>query len=58
MEGQAILSERYEDNKIAAEWGRRQAELIRKGEEITKELTEKYTAIIKTQMEREKEKRK
>lgn len=58
MEKQTILSERYEDNKAAAEWGRRQAELLQKSEEITKELAEKYTTIIKMQMKREKELRK
>ena len=46
MSERAILSERLEDNADAAEWGRKQAELIKKGEEITKRLTEKYTPII------------
>ncbi len=41
-----ILSEKLEDNRAAAEWGMKQAELIRKGEEITQKLTEKYTSII------------
>lgn len=35
-----------EDNQAAAEWGRKQAELIKKGEEITKRLNEKYTPIL------------
>lgn len=34
------------DNQAAAEWGRKQAELIKKGEEITKRLNEKYTPIL------------
>ena len=46
MSEKAILSERLEDNVNAAEWGRKQAELIKKGEELTKKLTEKYTHII------------
>ena len=37
---------KLEDNKAAAEWGIRQAELIKKGEEITQRLIEKYTPII------------
>lgn len=46
MSEKIILSEKLEDNKAAAEWGMKQAELIRKGEEITQRLTEKYTSII------------
>ena len=42
----SFLSERLEDNRVAAEWGRKQAELIKKSEEITKRLTDKYTPII------------
>jgi hypothetical protein len=53
MKNHAILSEKYEDQIEAIEWGRKQAELIRKSEEITKELTVKYTAIIKEQMRME-----
>ena len=41
-----ILSEKLEDNQAAAEWGRKQAELIKKGEEITKRLNEKYKPIL------------
>lgn len=46
MSERIILSEKLEDNKVAAEWGIKQAELIRKGEEITKKLVKKYTPII------------
>ena len=46
MAERTILSEKLEDNKAAAEWGIKQAELIKKGEEITQRLLEKYTAII------------
>lgn len=41
-----ILSEKLEDNKAAAEWGIRQAELMKKGEEITQRLAKKYIPII------------
>jgi hypothetical protein len=53
MREYAILSEKYEDQLEAAEWGRRQAELIKKSDEITRELTEKYNVIIKEQMRQE-----
>lgn len=46
MSKNAVLSEKLEDNQAAAEWGRRQAELIKKGEEITQRLVEKYMPII------------
>lgn len=46
MSERVILSEKLEDNKAAAEWGMKQAELIRKGEEITRRLAAKYTPII------------
>ena len=46
MSGRSILSEKPEDNKAAAEWGIKQAELIKKSEEITQRLMEKYTSII------------
>lgn len=46
MSERTILSEKLEDNKAAAEWGIKQAELIKKGEEITQRLVEKYTPII------------
>lgn len=46
MKQRAILSEKYEDNKAAAEWGMKQAELMKKSEEITRRLTKKYTPII------------
>lgn len=41
-----ILSEKLEDNKAAAEWGIKQAELMKKSEEITQRLTAKYTPLI------------
>lgn len=46
MTEKVILSEKLEDNKAAAEWGIKQAELIKKSEEITQRLVEKYTSII------------
>ena len=46
MTKRAILSEKLEDNKAAVEWGIRQAELIRKSEDITQKLAEKYISII------------
>lgn len=46
MTEKVILSEKAEDNKAAAEWGLKQAELMKKGEEITQRLAEKYTSII------------
>lgn len=46
MSERIILSEKLEDNKAAAEWGIRQAELMKKGEEITQRLVKKYTHII------------
>ena len=49
MKQRAILSEKYEDNKAAAEWGMKQAELMKKSEEITQRLTKKYTPIILSQ---------
>ena len=45
MPEKAILSEKLEDNK-AAEWGIKQAKLMKKGEEITQRLNKKYTSII------------
>lgn len=48
-----ILSEKPEDNIAAMEWGIKQGELMRKGEEITKRLNEKYTPII-LEMERKR----
>jgi hypothetical protein len=48
-----ILSERLEDNEEAAEWGRRQAKLMKKSDEITQRLMEKYTPIL---MERQAQK--
>ena len=41
-----VLSEKPEDNRMAAEWGQKQEKLIKKGEEITQELIRKYTPII------------
>ena len=46
MSERIILSEKPEDNKEAAEWGAKQAELIKKSEEITQRLIKKYTPII------------
>lgn len=46
MSERSILSEKLEDNKAAAEWGIKQAELIKKSEEITQRLMEKYIPII------------
>ena len=46
MSERIILSEKLEDNKAAVEWGIKQAELIKKGEEITQRLIKKYTPII------------
>ena len=46
MTERVILSEKLEDNKAAAEWGMKQAELIKKSEERTHRLVEKYTSII------------
>ena len=47
------MSEKPEDNIAAMEWGIKQGELIRKSEEITKRLNEKYTPII-LEMERKR----
>lgn len=46
MTERVILSEKLEDNKTAAEWGIKQAKLIKKSEAITQRLLEKYTRII------------
>lgn len=46
MRERTILSEKLEDSEAAAKWGTRQGELIKKGDEITRRLSEKYTAII------------
>ena len=46
MTEKSILSEKLEDNKAAAEWGIKQAELIKKSEDITQRLAEKYISII------------
>lgn len=46
MSERIVLSEKLEDNKAAAQWGIQQAELIKKGEEITQRLAEKYKTII------------
>ncbi len=53
MTKRAILSEKLEDNKAAVEWGIRQAELIRKSEDITQKLAEKYISIILSRNERD-----
>lgn len=53
MTDSIILSEKPEDNIAAMEWGIKQGELMRKGEEITKRLNEKYTPII-LEMERKR----
>ena len=52
MSGRSILSEKPEDNKAAAEWGIKQAELIKKSEDITRRLAEKYIPIILSRNER------
>ena len=52
MTKKTILSEKFEDNKAAAEWGIRQAELIKKSEDITRRLAEKYIPIILSRNER------
>jgi hypothetical protein len=57
MRDHAILSEKYEDQLEAIEWGRRQAELIKKSDEITRELSEKYKVIIKEQIKQEAERK-
>lgn len=46
MSEKFILSEKLEDNKVAAEWGIKQAELIKKGEDITQRLLKKYIPVI------------
>lgn len=53
MPEKAILSEKFEDNKAAVEWGIKQAELIKKGEDITQRLMEKYKSIIISRDEKE-----
>ena len=53
MISESILSEKLEDQQAAAEWGRKQAELIRKSDEITREMNDKYRPIILAQIERE-----
>ena len=53
MSERIILSEKLEDNKAAAEWGIRQAELMKKSEEITQRLSKKYTHIILARNTRE-----
>ena len=52
MTKRTILSEKFEYNKAAAEWGNRQAELIKKSEDITRRLAEKYIPIILSRNER------
>ncbi len=49
----AILSEKFEDNKAAVEWGIKEAELIKKGEDITQRLMKKYKSIIISRDEKE-----
>ena len=53
MISESILSEKLEDQQAAAEWGRKQAELIRRSDEITREMNDKYRPIILAQIERE-----
>lgn len=53
MSAHMILSEKLEDNEAAAEWGRKQAELMKKGEEITQRLIEKYTPVILSRCQQE-----
>ena len=52
MTERAILSEKLEDNKTAAEWGIRQGKINKKSEDITRRLAEKYIAIILSRNER------
>jgi hypothetical protein len=52
MSERVILSEKLEDNKAAAEWGVKQAELMRKSEEITKIVVAEYTPVILERMAR------
>lgn len=54
MMERGILSEKLEDNKAAAEWGIKQAELIKKSEDITRRLVEKYIPIILSRNMKEK----
>lgn len=58
MAEHSILSEKLEDNEAAVEWGKKQAELMKKGEEITKQLMEKYTPIILARCQQESSERK
>lgn len=44
-----ILSERTEDRRVAEEWGQKQEELIKKGDEITQSLIKKYMSILLAQ---------
>lgn len=46
MSEKIILSEKLEDNEKAVEWGIKQAELIKKGEEITQRLLKKYASMV------------
>lgn len=41
-----LLSERLEDNKDAVKWARELQERRKKGDEIARQLMEKYTPII------------
>ena len=34
MDDRVILSERLDDNRVVAEWGRKQAELIKKSKKL------------------------
>ncbi|RKI43458.1 hypothetical protein D7V86_06440 [bacterium D16-51] len=55
MLGQMLLSEKLEDNKVAAEWGQKQAELIEKGERITQEMIKKYIPLIQARCAKEED---
>ena len=46
MRDYPILSEKPEDNQRAAEWAMNQAELIRRGDDATRRMNEKYKPIM------------
>ena len=46
MRDYPILSEKPEDNQRAAEWAMNQAELIRRGDEATRRINDKYKPIM------------
>lgn len=54
MKNNELLSERLEDNKDAVNWSHDLQERRKKGEEIAKELMEKYTPILVAIQNRQK----